>query len=47
MAEQVKVTAPTMKALLAVTFAKTLPELPAKKVRKCWFGLQKAATNAN
>ena len=28
-----------------MTFAKTLPELPAEKVRKCWFGLQKAPTN--
>ena len=48
-AEQIKidVTAPNMKTLLAVTFAKALSELPAEKVRKCWFGLQKAFPSDN
>ena len=39
---KIDVTAPSMKTLLAVTFAKALSELPEDKVRKCWFGLQKA-----
>ena len=48
-AEQIKidVTAPTMKTLIAVTFAQALSELPAEKVRKCWFGLQKAFPSDN
>eukprot|EP00964_Phaeocystis_antarctica_P000495 scaffold263_cov51-Phaeocystis_antarctica.AAC.2 len=36
-----------MKTLLAVTFAKALSELPAEKVRNCWFGLQKAFPSDN
>ena len=44
---KIDVTAPSMKTLLAVTFAKALSELPEEKVRKCWFGLQKAFPSDN
>jgi hypothetical protein len=48
-AEQIKidVTAPAMKTLLAVSFAKALSELPVDNVRKCWYGLQKAFPSDN
>ena len=48
-AEQIKidVTAPKMKTLLAVTFAKVLSELPRGNVCKCWLGLQKAYPSDN
>ena len=44
---KIDVSAPTMKRLLASSFAKALSELPADKVRQCWFELQKAFPSDN